>query len=511
MARERFSPYGVVTDIPPEEINEDEDVWHEATNIVFGRGSSRRVNGLTRIYDTTPLFQPLHLLPAGLFPDTFKVYGGDLGVGVVKNGLTHHDITPLGFANSGPQNTYTGGKLNGLPFLNRRFNNPWYWVEDELVAMVELPDWPANTTCKAMRSFKFHLFALGMVVNGVEFNDKYQWSTGADEGDVPQSWTAGPTTEAGSDLLAETTGDIVDAAVMRDSLIIYKDTSCYIVTYVAGNNVFANRLLFGQVGALGRNCVAEVYGEHYVFGPGEIFRHDGHTVTPLADQVVRDRIFLNIDPGNFANSFVVYDPRSQTVLFCYPQIGSIHPDICAIYHIADGAWGFRSMFGESPFMLTGTIDEPETADYDSQTETYDQVARRYNETLYSGAIERLTQLDYANSRFYAVGVGNTFDGTLIGGLLRKESLDLGDPSLIKTVTAIWPRLDGLGDVSIRLGSQEHPEQGIDWGPFEDFGPGDEKIDSCMTGRYISVEIIGGSQQQWNVAGFDLVFHTRGGF
>ena len=506
MARDRFKPLGINADLPREEVTVDN--WTGGSNVIFRDQRASRVQGLTRVYDP-PLFAPKFLIQSVELDKIFWIYASEQNIGVVAIS-THTDLTPAGGILPSPvDGEWTGGLLNGVPFLNNGEEVPLYWDEDPLNNFVELPDWPVDQTCVAMRAFKHHLFALGTRQPGSVFGSRYQWSDGADEGTIPQSWTPLPTTEAGDDSLSETRGPILDGLVLRDTFIIYKRTSCYQVDYVAGNAVFSNRLLFAEVGILARNCVAEVYGEHYVFTPGDFIKHDGHKVTTLADERIRTLVFTQIDPVTFITSYVTWDPLRKAVWFCFPTIGHRFPNLAAVLDIATGNWGFRELANESPYVTYGFVDEPVFEAYDDQTDTYDESSQRYNQVLYSNAIERCIQCDFERSRLYAVDVGNTFDGVLIDGLLEKVTMDMGDSSVIKTVSSIWPRAQGQATLQVRLGSQSHPSEGTAWGEYVTFEAGTEKIDYFMTGRYISVGFKGDEQQEWSVSGFDLVYEQVG--
>ncbi len=506
MARKRFKPVGIIADIPREEVSEEN--WTSGSNVQFRDLRSNRVSGLARVYDP-PLFAPKFLIQSVELSQVFWIYASDSNIGVVATNI-HTDLTPSGgITPSTDDGEWTGGLLNGVPVLNNGARSPMYWTEDPLDNFAELPDWPAGQTTVALRPFKNHLFALGTRNVGSVFGSRYQWSDAADEGDIPRSWTPLPTTEAGDDTLSETRGPIIDGLVLRDQFIIYKRTSCYQVDYVAGNAVFANRLLFAEVGILARNCVAEVYGEHYVFTPGDFIKHDGYKVTTLADQKVRAHVFRQMDPETFTSSYVTWDPLRKTVWFCFPTIGHRFPNLAAIYDIKNGDWGFRDLPNESPYVTYGFVDEPVFEAFDDQTDTYDETSLRYNQVLYSNAIERCVQCDYERTRLYAVDVGNTFDSVLIEGILEKETIDMGDNSVVKTVNAIWPRAQGQSSLQVRLGSQVHPSEGTVWGDYVVFAPGTEKIDYFVTGRYISVGFKGDEQQEWAVSGFDLEYEIAG--
>ncbi len=510
--RKRFDPKGVVRDIPADELGDDR--YTVVENMVFVDERAERIAGVTPVFGST-LFKPKFLVQTEKGGTLFWIYASDANI-AVYDGVSHTDLTPVApIVPAIVDGEWTGGMLNGLPFLNNTVDEPWFWDESLGSKFEPLPDWPSGTTCRSMRAFKFHLFALGITDALGPLEDKYMWSDAADEGEIPQSWTPLPTTEAGDDLLSETRGPILDALVLRNSLIIYKDTSIYQVDYVAGNAVFANRLLFAEMGILAPNCVAEVSGKHYVFTGGDLVRHDGHNVESIANETVRRAIFDQIDPVTYPTSFVQWDPFNRSVWFCFPTVGSRFPNFAAVYQVDTEVFGLRLLFNSSPAVESGLINvtvAEVTPEWDADNNAWDTDATLWNEVQFSGAIERLLQCDFDNSLLYAVDVGNTNDGELITGLLRKESIDFDEPGLIKTTSRIWPRVVGFGDsIQIRLGSQFAATEDILWGEYVDYVLGDQKLDYIISGRFISIEFRGTLEQQWGIQSFEFEYNLAGSF
>ena len=507
MTRKRYNPSGVVFDVPPEEV--PENLYNTGDNIIFRDGKASRILGVDEIF-AGALFQPKFLVQTENEDDIFWIYFSDINIGVVLV-ATHTDLTPGGgLLPAATDNEWTAGLLNGLPFANNKANDPMFWDEDVANNFEVLPDWPANTKCDAMVAFKFHLFALGVEDLGGDYGGmRYFWSDAAPEGTIPQEWAPSPTNEAGDDTLSETRGPILGGMVLRDSLILYKRFSCYVVDYIAGNLVFSNRLLFAELGMLTRNCVVEVFGEHYVFATGDIYKHDGHTVTAIADARVRVKIFQEMDAANFVNSYVTWDPVQKAVYFCYPQTGNLFPNIAAVYKIPEEEWSFRFLHETAPYMTAGIVNEPAEGAWEDDDESWESDATTWDQAVFSNAIERVVQCNYLQTKLYALDIGNTNDDQFVQGTLQKLTMDLDDNSMVKTVSTIWPRSQGQGALTVRLGTQEHPQEDIDWGPYVPFQVGDQKVDYFATGRYISIEFQGQDQPHWSVSGFEFDFENVG--
>ena len=510
--RLRYAPSGINTDVDPAEAGDEVYSWAE--NIVFHDGRAERIGGLTNIFPGV-LTPPKFLIETERGNKIFWVYAGEENIGV-WDGILHHDLTPvIPIIPNNLNGEWTGGTLNGLPVLNNGASTPMFWDEDPLNPFIELPDWPVNTTCLALRPFKYHLFALG-IQDGADFvGDKMMWSSAADEGAVPAFWSATPENEAGDDLLSETRGPIIDAWVLRGSLLIYKANSTYQTDYIGGNAVFSTRLLFETSGVLARNCVVEVAGVHYVFTAGDLIRHDGHSIQSLSDGRIRSTVFKQMDPINFGASFVAWDPIQRAVWFCFPTVGHVFPNLAAVYSLDEDAWGLRDLHNNSPYATFGILNvgsDLRSENWEDDLQAWELDGTVWYEARFDDAVARLIQCDFQETKLYAVDVGNTNDLTPVAGILEKLTMDLGDDSVLKTVVRIRPRNFGIAEsINIRLGSQDAPDAPVEWGPVREYLEGDDKLDYIITGRYISIEFSGDSVQQWGLYSFEFEFNPRGAF
>ena len=295
---------GVVIDIPPERIEErlsidsiDKSIvhkshWSTALNVHFRDKAAERAGGYG-LFAHPPSGPPLFILSVILPTVAYWIYTTTTKI-YVTDGTNHFDITPAaGISTTTPDN-WTGGLLNGLPFLNNQKDVPWYWDGQTGNVMVPLPGWPANTLCKAMRAFKYHLFAMGITQNSIDYPELCLHSDGADPGAVPASWDPLPSNEAGSFSLSSTPGSCVDAEKLRDQFVIYKDFASYIVQYVGGAFVFKINKLFLTSGIQANNCVAEMHGKHYVFTGDDIIVHDANQFKSIATWKIK-RGINNVD------------------------------------------------------------------------------------------------------------------------------------------------------------------------------------------------------------------------
>lgn len=495
------------------------DSWTLGRNIYF-REYAERVRGKVAVYGT-PLDAPLYALftrDASEVP--VWIYPGATGI-FYTDGSAHFDITPAGFSASTLQNPWTGGVLNSIPVLSARV--PYYW--SGVGPMLALPDWPATRLVGAMRPYKFHLIAMAIDEAGTLLEDQVLWSAAAPPGQVPQEWTPSPENEAGSTELSQTGGTVLDGAQLRESFIIYKDTSTYKMDYVGGNQVMRTVPLFTQSGMLNRNCVAEFRNNHYVLTDGDLIVHDGQQVLSVADDKIKRTLFEFIDGENFRRSFVVSNYSQNEVWFCVPETGSKYPTIAAVYDQKRNRWGIRDLPETPAFIAPGQVRlVPEGASWDADPDSWDSDPSPWNEGG-AGRVDfyELVSVSEVTANFTFQDGSPDNDGDPVEAELYREGLTLGDWTKVKDVKTIWVEADGTpGTVlQIQCGAHDLPAGPAVWGPAHDFEIGtDERVDVGaddlgISGRYVGVRITCGTEQQivepWKINRIVFEHEKRGQF
>ncbi len=197
---------GIAADIETWEVGPD--YYTKALNVMFRDGFPDRYFGQAEVF-ATPLHQPVYLQSVVNQSGAYFVYASDNNVSVVT-GSTHSDISWLGQSASDFNNAWTGGLINNIVFLNNGIDVPHYW--DGVVGnpMIPLPGWPAGTVCKAIRAFRFYLFAFDITGPGGALSNQLLWSDSAEPGTVPQSWAPAIDNDAGFVELSATQGPIID-------------------------------------------------------------------------------------------------------------------------------------------------------------------------------------------------------------------------------------------------------------------------------------------------------------
>lgn len=510
----QLRPRGIVTDIPAELV--PPDAWTVADNVVFDDQLTARVRGYSQVFGALDFDNVSQILFAPQVNTNYWLYMGKALISVT-DGSNHFDISP-GWTNpANLANEYTSDTLNTLPVINNPNDFPVYWDGNTSNACQVLPDWPSGFTCESMRPYKFFLIAMNVTGAAGQDEDLVQWSDAAAPGQVPQSWTTGPASQAGNNVIGDIAGAIVDGRVLRDDFLIYKQNSTHLMQFVGGEAVFAFRTLFKTSGALNRNCIQEVRGTHFVLTDSDVVALDGQTVRSVIDESNRKSLFSSIDATNFGASFVFHNEPSNELWVCFPEAGATQCTRALVYDFNNNQWGSRDL----PFIAhaaTGLVPEaPPASDWDSQLTAWDADGRIWNQTDLTGAATQSVMASNSPSdvsKLFAVDSSTTADGETITALVGRESLDLGSPTTTKIVRRIWPKIKAAADtvINVRVGGQIDLKDGIQYSPVVPFTVGSSKsVDVTVTGKFISVEFTSDVDREWQLTGYEIEYQERGRF
>ena len=369
-----------------------------------------------------------------------------------------------------------------------------------------------------MRPYKFHLIAGAIDEAGTLFEDQILFSDAAPPGSIPQFWTPAADNQAGSFEVGYTGGSVVDGFPLRGSFIIYKETSTYIMDFVGGAQVMAQRLLYPDLGALARNCVADFNNNHYVLTDGDCIVHDGQNAASIADGFIRQRLFDNISGEHVRASFVVPDIAKGDVWFCVVEEGSIFPNLAFIYNVLRGKWSVRDLFEQPQHIANGQVrltDPNESWDadpdpWDSDNSPWDSGGPRIDFYQLLQAVP-----DPAPGEFLAVDRGNDRLGLPMTAELRKEKIRLAGVSRVTMVKAIRLETDGTpgSELLVSIAGTFREGEPDQYGPEVSYVVDrDEKVDVFSTGVFHSVRIRSEDPllpEPWRVAAFTLEYEERG--
>ncbi len=509
-----INPAGFNHDIAAAEL--PADVWNFGANVLFNNGFPTAAPGW-REGTTEPLGLPLYLLSVFTGPAYFWMYCGNTpdetaGFIAVTDGETHFDITPAGGIPATESDDWTGGILNGVPVLNYGKGDPVFWSVDTAQVCEPLPGWPAGTTCKALRPFKYHLIAMNIDDTEGQFPDLVLWSSAADPGNIPSEWVPTPENEAGSFTVSTTSGGIVDGGEMRDQFMVYKSGSSTVMQYIAGQFVFSNRKAFVTSGILARNCWAEMYGQHYVVTDGDVIRHNGQEVISLIDGTNREYLFQQLDPDYFRSTHVVLSHSNKQLWINWPKSGHEFCDTALVLDLISSKWGLIDYDEEVAFMARGILNNPSSSNaFDDRTDEFDQAPDQYNSSRYNPTSDVLVWCEYAQAAFLVIE-GWTRRLQPVPVLLQLLSKDFGEAQTMKTITGVTvagnKNVQNEQSLRVRIGTQLNLADSIQWTaaqPLEQY----QRANFMASGRYISLEFTAQQTEEWELIHTNIDYQLQG--
>lgn len=488
--------------------------WTDALNIRFLDGLAYQFYGHGEVYNSPPAV-PQHVFPCNVAGARYWVYSTAAKTYCVTNtgGVSvHTDITHL-TPRTGVVNQWTSTLLSGIPILNTgdTASVPMSWSLNTASKFVDLANWPAATYCKSLRAYKNSLIALNVTKAGVNYPYMVKWSHPADPGSVPISWDiTDATKDAGETDLAEGYDPIVDGLQLRDSFMVYKESSVWRMDFVGGTYIYRFSKVAGISGALNRNCIVEIDGQHLVLSQSDVVVHDGQNVSSVLDKQTRRYLFQNIDVANAGLCFVFKNPYFNEAFVCYPSIGASACDRAMVWNYVDKTVSFRDLPNVN-HAAYGPVDNTLAGNWSQDSAPWDSDLSSWNgpDFVPSGARSIMAS---ANTKLYLLDGSASFDGVAPAAYLERRGLSFGAPNAMKLVRGIRPRITGnVGQtVLVQIGSSTDPYADPVYGAAMTHTIGSTISDDCfVSGRYIAVKVSSGTAYQWRLDSFTLDMQTSG--
>ncbi len=509
---------GIVNDMPPADLHKD--AWSAGENVQFVDGKAKKQAGHDEVF-TAPSASPYFLLGIQQPTTYFWMYASKTSA-YLTDGTTNTDITrAAGGAYSGDDDIrWNGGIIAGIPVINNGVDDPQMFTPVQTSTDLTSLTWDGSDTwstkghtAKVIRTFRQYLIALDVTKSGTRYPQMVKWSTAADVASVPSTWDEADTTEtAGETELAETNGYCIDCAPLRDANIVYKDDSTWGMQFVGGTAVFRFYKIFGEIGALTREC-AKPFGQpnrHLVLTQGDLVVHDGAQAESVIDKRMKRWLFDQLGPDNYQRCLIVPNYRENEMWVCIPSGTSNWLVYALVWNYRDNTLAVRKLPSTTRFVSYGVIDPSEVTTWDTDSDAWDSDTTVWSESQYNPSIREV--LIGAGGKFYQGATTNQADGTNFTAYLERQTLSLGDPTKVHSVTRVWPRMEGSGSVDIYVGHQMHADQAVTWeGPYA-FTPGtDSHIDCRVTGRFHSIRFESTSADSWSLSGYELEVKPRGRF
>lgn len=499
--------FGVNKDLSLHEL--PPNIWTNANNIRFVDGTAKQVAGYKDLYPS-PSVVPFHIMPITLAGVRTWIYAGATKIYTVVDGPTHTDISrTVGGLYGATRNSWTSCILGGIAVLNNGIDIPQQFIAANCTALgsTAASAWPATYLAKSIRTYKNSLIALNINKAGTAKPYMVKWSHPADPGVMVPTWDeTDATKDAGETDLSEGSDQIIDGLALRDSFMIYKESSTWRMDYVGGAYVYRFQKVLGSSGALTKNCIVELpSGVHFVLGSSDCVIHDGQTETSVLDKQTRKYLFANIDGTYVDRCFVFINRLYNEVFVCYPSLGATIPDRAMVWNWFDKTVSFRDMpsvnsGASGPISDSGTTGTWAGAVglWDDRTDIWDSNISVLN--------RQLAVIASDNTKLYLLDSGTTFAGTTINSYIERVGLSLGSPEKVKLVRTVRPRIygDAGSTVLIYVGYSSDPYGTVTYGDAITYTIGTTvNADTMTKGRYLAVKFASGTASTWRLDSFDM--------
>ena len=502
---------GVVKDLSS--IALPSNAWSDANNIRFLDGYAMQTLGYGAVYDP-PSVIPFHIRMVLSGTTRYLLYAGTGKIYAV-NGVTHTDLTrAAGGDYAGTANGWTSCSLSGIPIFadGSATNYPQSWDTNIAHKFADLANWPANTYCKSIRSFKSSLIALNITKTTTNYPYMVKWSTEADPGTVPTSWNeADPAVDAGEFDLADGGDIIVDGLPLRGSFMIYKTNSCWRMDYTGGAYVYSFNKVGGTSGLLAKNCIVEMDGWHFVVGGSDIYIHDGQNVQSVLDKQSRRDFYGELDSTYYTRTFCFKNEFLNEICVAYCTNGGTSCTRMLVYNYVDKTVSFRDI-PNLYHASSGMVESATNTSWSSDSDPWPSDTSNWSQVNFTPDSAR-TILASANTKLYLMDSSLTNAGTAIDAYLERTGLHFEAPESIKLVKGIRPRIYGSpGEtVIISVGSSNEP-YGVPVYTQMTHTIGSTVADDCLvSGRYIAIKFETGDAFSWKMDNYDVDVEITSGW
>jgi hypothetical protein len=500
--------YGVNRDLSTHEL--PINIWTNANNIRFVDGMAAQVAGWKDLYPS-PSVTPYHVMPVDVAGVRTWIYAGQNKIYTVMNGAVHTNITrqtaSVDVNYNAVRNGWTSSVLGGIPIINNGSDAPQQWLLTG--KCTNLTNWPANNFAKSLRTYKNSLVALNITKTGTNYPYMVKWSHPAQAGTVPSTWDiTDATKDAGEYDLSEGYDVIIDGLPLRDSFIIYKQSSIWRMDYTGGILVYKFQKIVSNQGMMARNCAVEINGQHFVFSNSDCIVHDGQNSVSVLDKQTRRDLFTQIDATRADQCFVFVDYLYNEVFACYPSLGSATCNRAMVWNFIDKTVSFRDIptLNHAAF---GPVDDTAARTWNTAVGTWNAQVTPWDAT--SASLNRtLTVMASDATKLYLLDGDATFAGTTITSFLERKGLSVGEPESKKLIRGIRPRIYGSGTVNVSIGYGDTPYAEPMYNAPVLFTIGTTvSVDSMCTGRYMAVKFSSGSSNNWRLDSYDIDVQKAG--
>lgn len=438
------------------------------------------------------------------------------------------DISIGGYTPVNNELPWTNSMMNDVVYLNRPDRVPWYRLRNG-TTFTALPNWNVNWRCQSLRTFGGTVIALGPTKSGVYYPTTVTWSDLTTFQAYPGTWTPATNNSAGEVPLSDMADVIIDGFPLRDRFLIYGSSEVWVMTQTLDNNVYSFKRAFRNGGVINQNCIVEIDGIHYVFGPYDIYKTDGFSKQSLCDNRVRKFIFNSMQRTENYRFFAVHNPQLSEVEFFYVSNDGYtdfpyYPGAVtgcnrsATYNYLTDTWVFR----DQPYIVyagTGAIASGQnytlSGTYNATGGAYSSFGDASQKTfLVAGttvAAQSLVAAVYTFDQPDATGTNAPISTVANAPMtLEKTWMDMDEVGAelrgYKVLSSLYPqgRFGSLSsNCTFTLAGAAYSGDSVAWESSQTYdGSTNYKLDFMSGGRYLSYKMTYSDLTAFSLSGFD---------
>lgn len=245
---------------------------------------------------------------------------------------------------------WSGGNLNGVWIMSNPADGLYSWNGSTSRKLTPLYGGAASTTrigyvADVSRVFRDFIIQLAPTISSVKYPYRVVWSTLAEPGSLPTSFTAATTNLAG-DVDKTGSGQLVDCLDWGGMNYIYGPTGYVRQRYIPNSNDVFEFTPAGTQGLLARGCVVNTpKGQVFLTPEKDVRIHQGGESVSIAQGRVKNWLKSNINTTYEARSFLCVNAQFNEVWIVFPATGQTACNRALIWNWETDTWGDRSLSG----------------------------------------------------------------------------------------------------------------------------------------------------------------------
>ena len=549
---ENLGKMGVNTDVPAWQL--PPNVWSSSNNVRFDDLSVRKSQGLKEVFDDLGNLTPLHLetYQSGNGTGTFWIAFGEASI-QLWDGSSWSYITPDPAPTPLPVDSpgqWQTTKLGSIVYATNGINPPYYWDGNKDNNFEPIPDWTSSDSSphkygavQTLAGFKSFLWAGNVFVNNDDtgsaqnknFGRSVYWSNMTNFY-TPPNWDIKDDSDAGFYELLDSMGGVVHMQQLRESMMIYKSDSIIVSTFIGAPFMFTFQTISPEIGVLCKNAVADFPGGHWFVGRSDCYVNNGQTIETKLTNRVQSEMFKDIDGDYAHNTYCVTDWANNEIWTCYPTVGSSRPNRALIWNYKNDTFSFRDLFEKTGHIKYGIAPVQKGVQWGGDVPVGDEVGpppMEMSTNYYTGGWETSTDswgtqsyddavehLVWANSedlsgerQLYRHESGNLIKGVTMPTAIERSGIDLGDPSTVKYVSAVYPKMwTSSADATFNVWTahQMNTEDTVTWEGPKVFNPDTmNKISVRTSGKFFGIRMESNGDFDWLLSGLEWETATSG--